>query len=79
MSQARPRRIEVSPAALGSLALHVAVAAAFMISWGSRDLKVGAVVPVTIVSSAPDVDTRPAIQGPETQRSEEHTSELQSH
>lgn len=67
MSQARARRIEVSPAALGSLALHVAVTAAFMISWGSRDLKVGAVVPVTIVSSAPDVDTRPAVQGPETQ------------
>lgn len=67
MSQARAKRLEVSPAALGSLALHVAVAAAFMISWGSRDLKVGAVVPVTIVSNAPDVDTRPAVQGPETQ------------
>lgn len=67
MSQARARRIEVSPAALGSIGLHVAVAAAFMISWGSRDLKVGAVVPVTIVSNAPDVDTRPAEQAPETQ------------
>lgn len=61
------RRAEVSPAALGSIALHGAVAAAFLISWGARDLKVGAVVPVTIVSSAPDVDTRPAIQAPETQ------------
>lgn len=61
------RRIEVSPAALGSVALHVAVAAAFMISWGDRDLKVGSVVPVTIVSNAPDADTRPAIQAPETQ------------
>lgn len=67
MSRARARRLEVSPAALGSVALHVAVAAAFMITWGSRDLKVGAVVPVTIVSSAPDVDTRPAVQAPETQ------------
>ena len=38
-----------------------------MISWGNRDLKVGAIVPVTIVSNAPDVDTRPADQGPETQ------------
>lgn len=66
MTTARARRLEVSPAALGSVALHVGVAAAFMISWGSRDLKVGSVVPVTIVSSAPDVDTRPAIQGPET-------------
>lgn len=61
------RRIEVSPAALGSVALHVAVAAAFMISWGDRDLKVGSVVPVTIVANAPDADTRPAIQAPGTQ------------
>ena len=29
-----------------------------MISWGARDLKVGAVVPVTIVSRAPDADLR---------------------
>ena len=67
MSRASARRFEVSPAALGSVALHVAVAAAFMISWGSRDLKVGGVVPVTIVSSAPSVDVRPAEQAPVTQ------------
>lgn len=66
MNRAGARRIEVSPAALGSIGLHVAVAAAFMITWGNRDLKVGSVVPVTIVSTAPDTDTRPAIQGPET-------------
>lgn len=67
MTTARAPRLEVSPAALGSLGLHVAVAAAFMISWGARDLKVGSVVPVNIVSSAPDIDTRPAEQGPEPQ------------
>ena len=61
------RRVEVSPAAFGSFALHSAVALAVMISWGSRDLKVGAVVPVTIVSSAPDTDTRPAELAPQTQ------------
>jgi outer membrane biosynthesis protein TonB len=61
------RRAEVSPAALGSIGLHVAIALAFVITWGTRDLKVGAVVPVNIVSSAPDADTRPAIQGPQTQ------------
>ena len=61
------RRVEVSPAALGSLALHGAAAAALMISWGSRDLKIGAVVPVTLVSSAPDRDTRPADQADTTQ------------
>lgn len=66
MSRAAPRRIEVSPAALGSIGLHVAVAAAFMISWGAHDLKVGSVTPVTIVSTAPSTDVRPAIQGPET-------------
>lgn len=61
------RRVEVSPAAIGSLALHVGVAVALMVSWGSRDLKVGGAVPVTIVSSAPDADLRPAVQGPEEQ------------
>lgn len=61
------RRVEVSPAVVGSLALHAGVAAALMISWGARDLKVGAVTPVTIVSSAPDLDTRPAIEGPTEQ------------
>jgi outer membrane biosynthesis protein TonB len=67
VSRASARRIEVSPAWLGSIGLHVAVAAAFMITWGNRDLKVGSVVPVTIVSNAPDADTRPAVQGPEVQ------------
>ena len=65
MSRAASRRIEVSPAALGSIALHVAVAAAFVISWGNRDLKVGSVVPVTIVSGPP-AEPRPVVQGPET-------------
>ena len=67
MRQALSRRIEVSPAALGSVALHGSIALALMISWGSRDLKVGAVVPVTIVSNAPDIDTRPAQRAAETQ------------
>ena len=61
------RRVEVSPAAVGSVALHGTVALALMISWGSRDLKVGSIVPVTIVSSAPDRDTRPAEQADVTQ------------
>ena len=61
------RRVEVSPAALGSFALHGAVALAMVIQWGSRDLKVGGVVPVTIVSSAPDLDTRPAELADEVQ------------
>lgn len=61
------RRIEVSPATLGSIALHAAVAIALMISWGNRDLKVGAVVPINIVSRAPAADVKPAEQAPQTQ------------
>jgi len=53
---------------MGSAALHLAVAAALLISWRHpRDLKIGAVVPVTIVSDAPAAELSPAIQAPETQ------------
>ena len=61
------RRAEVSPAALGSVALHGGVALVLMVSWGARDLKIGSVVPVTIVSTAPDADTRAAEAAPMTQ------------
>jgi outer membrane biosynthesis protein TonB len=69
------RRVEVSPAALGSIAFHGVVALALMISWGSRDLKVGAVVPVNIVSHAPDLDARPAQQAEEAQTAMAETIE----
>jgi outer membrane biosynthesis protein TonB len=65
--------VEVSPATLGSIALHAAVALALMISWGSRDLKVGAVVPINIVSHAPANDIKPADQGPQTQEAATET------
>ena len=68
MTRVASRQIQVPPAALGSVALHGAIALTLMLSWGNRDLKVGAVVPVTIVSNAPDTDTRPAEQAPEVQR-----------
>lgn len=64
MSAARAQRFEVSPAAIGSLALHVAVAAVFMITWGDAELKMGSVVPVSIVSNAP-AQARQAEQGPQ--------------
>ena len=61
-------RREISPALMGSVLLHVTVAALFLISWNfTRDLKVGSVVPVTIVSSAPSADIRPAVEAPEPQ------------
>ena len=58
-------RREISPALMGSVLLHATVAALFLISWNfTRDLKMGSVVPVTIVSRAPDADLRPAEQAP---------------
>jgi outer membrane biosynthesis protein TonB len=61
-------RRDISPALMGSVLLHATVAALFLISWNlSRDLKVGSVVPVTIVSSAPSADIRPAVEAPEPQ------------
>jgi periplasmic protein TonB len=50
---------------LGSLLLHVTIAILLLVSWNfTRDLKVGSVVPVTIVSNAPADDARPAEQAP---------------
>jgi protein TonB len=58
----------MTPALAGSAALHVLVAALFLISWPwARELKVGAIVPVKIVTNAPNTDVRPAIQAPEEQ------------
>ena len=50
---------------MGSVLLHTTVAVLLLVSWNfSRDLKAGSVVPVTIVSRAPDADLRPAEQAP---------------
>ena len=58
-------RRELSPAFLGSVLLHTTAAVALMISWNfARNLKVGSVVPVTIVSRAPTADVRKAEQAP---------------
>jgi outer membrane biosynthesis protein TonB len=56
---------------IGSVLLHVTVAVALMISWNfTRDLKVGAVVPVTIVSHAPAAEPKPAEQAPIEQQAQ---------
>jgi outer membrane biosynthesis protein TonB len=61
-------RREVSPAFLGSVLLHMGVAAALMITWPfARDLKLGAVVPVNLVSNAPPADLSAAVEAPEPQ------------
>ncbi|MDB5419906.1 MAG: hypothetical protein JWP50_3325 [Phenylobacterium sp.] len=62
------RRAEVSPAFVGSLALHSLVLVGLLISWRfTRDLKIGAVVPVTIVANAPQTNLREAEQAPQVQ------------
>jgi len=61
-------RDRLTPALIGSAALHVIVAALFLISWPwTKELKVGAVVPVKIVTNAPSTDVRPAVEAPEEQ------------
>lgn len=62
------RRAEVSPAFLGSVALHGTVLAALLISWNfAHDLKIGSAVPVTIVANAPETNLREAEQAPQVQ------------
>ena len=57
-----------SPALIGSVLLHGAVAAALLFAWPwGRDLKVGSAVPVTIVTNAPPAELAPAVQAPEPQ------------
>lgn len=68
------RRTEVSPAMLGSLALHGTVLALLLISWRfSHELKVGAVVPVTIVANAPETNLKAAEQAPVEQAAQTET------
>ena len=53
---------------MGSIALHGGVAALLLISWQfTRDLKVGSVTPVTIVSGPPFAEPPPALAAAETQ------------
>jgi len=62
-------RRELQPAMIGSAVLHLTVAALLLVSWNfSRDLKVGAVVPVTIVANAPETNLREAEQAPVEQQ-----------
>jgi len=63
---------------MGSVLLHATVAVLLMVSWNfTRDLKVGSVVPVTIVSSAPASEPKPAEAAPveQTAQAEEPVPE----
>ena len=65
---------ELSPALAGSVALHLGVAILLLFSWQrTRDLKIGTVVPVTIVSDAPAAELSPALEAPETQTAQAET------
>lgn len=58
-------RRELQPAMAGSLLLHLTIAVALMVSWNfAHNLKVGAIVPVTLVANAPSTDVREAEQAP---------------
>jgi outer membrane biosynthesis protein TonB len=64
----------VSPAFVGSLALHGVALTLLMISWRfSHELKIGTAVPVTIVANAPDTDLRAAEQAPQEQTAQTET------
>lgn len=58
-------RQALSPAMTGSVLLHGTVATLLLVSSHfTRDLKMGAIVPVTLVANAPATDLRPAEQAP---------------
>jgi len=62
------RSREFSPAMIASLALHLGVFGLAFVSWPwTRELSVGASVPINIVSNAPDTNLRQAVQAPEEQ------------
>ena len=61
-------RDSMTPALAGSALLHLTVAALFLMTWPwTRELKMGTVVPVQIVSNAPSTDVRPAIEAAEVE------------
>lgn len=59
---ARRRSINLTPALVGSAMLHVGIAALALISWTTaKDLKIGPVVPVTIIDGPP-ADLRQTVE-----------------
>ncbi len=71
----RGERSDLSLALLFSAILHGGVLAFALLPWPwERELKIGAVVPINIVSSIPD-SRRPAVQGPEDLAAQTETPE----
>jgi periplasmic protein TonB len=64
----RAQRVEASPAFFASAVLHVLILTALLISWRfSHEIKMGSVVPVTIVAQGPPADLKPAELAPQPQ------------
>jgi outer membrane biosynthesis protein TonB len=62
---------ERSQSLIASAALHAAVILATLVTWPwARELKIGASVPINIVSNAPSTDLRPAIQDVQDQEAQ---------
>lgn len=71
----RGERSNLSSALIVSAILHAALVGAALIPWPwDRELKVGAVVPINVVSSIP-ANPRPAVQGPEDQSAQTEAPE----
>lgn len=71
----RGERSDLGTALMLSAILHVVVLGAALIPWPwARELKVGAVVPINIVSSIP-ANPRPAVQGPQEQTAQTEAPE----
>lgn len=64
---AATREREFPTAWLGSLLLHGALIAAALVSWNTRDLQGGTVVPVKIITNSSQTDLRAAIEAPAEQ------------
>lgn len=61
---AATREREFPTAWLGSVLLHGALIAAALVSWNTRDIQGGTVVPVKIITNASQTDLRAAIEAP---------------
>lgn len=71
----RGERSNLSSALIVSAILHAALVGAALVPWPwDRELKVGAVVPINVVSSIP-ANPRPAVQGPEDQSAQTEAPE----
>lgn len=67
-------RREMTPALAASLVLHIGVAVILLVSWRfTRDLQIGTVVPVNIVTNASVTDLAEAVQAPVEQTAQTET------